>query len=258
MFSDKASSADNQQERPRQRRGILRDRTPNILNAFGLPTLLGLLYTDGCVSAKENSWRIYFAVKSYKLSCVFKECMLSLFDIDADRVLTGKTKDGLWRAVLNSKEIGNYLTGRFGCFRTARLPDGSLPEIRLPINYLIRCNGVREFLSAAFSCDGGVSFYPVQRDGKYGGTRWFNRNVFLSCKHPVLLSDYSFLLGHLGIKGSVRNDRIKISSRVEMTNFQREVGFIEGVEVTSHSRLWDGLDKSALLEKTLNSYINKR
>ena len=258
MFSDNVSSADNQQERPRQVRGILRDCMPNISISFGLPTLLGFLYTDGCVSARGSSWRIYFAVKSHTLIRVFGECMRNVFRLKGDKVLIGRTKDGLWRAVVNSKEIGNYLTVNFGCFRTARFTHGLLPDVHLPVDYLINQNGVKEFLTAAFSCDGGVSFYPVNQRRKSGTVRWFNRNVFLACKHPTLLSDYSFLLSHLGIKSSLLADRIKISSRVEMTNFQREVGFIEGVEVTNHSKLWGGLNKSTLLNKTLKSYTNRR
>lgn len=259
MHSENVSSADNQQERsPAVAGGILRDCTPNISGSFGLPSLLGLLYTDGCVSAKGKSWRLYFAVKSYKLVCVFEECVYNVFNVDRGKVRVGKTKDGLWKAIVDSKEIGNYLTKNFGCFRTARFKDGSLPGTRLPITYLKECNGVREFLSSAFSCDGGVSFYPVYRSGRFGGTKWFNRNVFLACMHPVLLSDYSFLLDSLGIKGSVLSDRIKISSRDGMSNFQREVNFIKGVEATNHSKLWRGLDKSTLLAHALDSYTKSR
>ncbi len=258
MFSENVSSADNQQERLGTKvPGILRDCTPNVSGSFGLPSLLGLLYTDGCLSAKGKSWRLFFAVKSYKLVCVFEECVYRLFNVDKGRVRVARTKDDLWRAVVDSKEIGNYLTKNFGCFRTAKFKDGSLPGIRLPLTYLRQCNGIREFLSSAFSCDGGVSFYPVYRTGRFGGTRWFNRNVFLACMHPMLLNDYSFLLNSLGIKGSVLNDRIKISSREDMSNFQREVDFIKGVEVTNHSKLWRGLDKSTLLTYAINSYTNR-
>lgn len=80
-------------------------------------TLIGLLYTDDCLSPKgKDSWRFYFSNKSERLVAIFRESMMQNFSLPSSRVRLGKTNDGLYRALVDSKEVGNTLTQRFGNF----------------------------------------------------------------------------------------------------------------------------------------------
>ncbi len=76
-------------------------------------TLIGLLYTDGCLSPKgKSSWRFYFSNKSERLVAIFRESMMQCFALPASRVRLGTTNDGLYRALVDSKEAGARLTER--------------------------------------------------------------------------------------------------------------------------------------------------
>ncbi|MGB9613343.1 MAG: hypothetical protein ACPL4K_04100, partial [Candidatus Margulisiibacteriota bacterium] len=165
-----ASSADNQQETlPLLNSGRGSSETiRQILQMNKEPvSLLGILFTDGCVSPKGvNSWRIYFANKSETLIELFQECIVKVFNLDVNRVRIGKTKDGFLGAVVDSKEIGNWLTTKFGNFRTLKFKNGKFPKIQLPISELRESGYTKEFLKVAFSCDGGLCFYPAYRRGK--------------------------------------------------------------------------------------------
>lgn len=224
-----------------------------------LAILLGLLFTDGCVSPKPpNSWRIYFAVTSEKLVDVFRNCMISAFALPQSRIRIGHTKDGLQRAVVNSKEIGNYLITTFGTFRTLKFSDGTLPKAQLPVPLLHRSGYAAEFLQAAYSCDGGISLYPAYRSGSKGGTQWLIRTIFLACAHPRLRADYLDLLALVGIKArDVPDDeKIKIEREHDIRLFAEKVGFIPGVSVTGNSKFWKGHEKNAVLNLTIKSYGN--
>ena len=101
-----ATGAGNQQ-------GSLRDpsettrRIPQINKE--LAQLLGFLFTDGCVSPKGvKSWRIYFSSKSESLVNLFRDCMVKVFNLDQARVRLGYTSDGFHKAIVDSKEIGNF------------------------------------------------------------------------------------------------------------------------------------------------------
>lgn len=255
---DNAIGAGNQQGRPavlvREPSETTR-RVPHMTRELAI--LLGLLYTDGCVSPKgKSSWRIYFAVRSLHLVEVFRECITTSFVLEAHRVRIGRTRDGLTKAVVDAKEVGTWLTSTFGTFRTLRFDGGALPSTRLPVTALLRSGYTAEFLRAAFSCDGGVSLYPARRDGARGGTCWLIRTVFLACAHPRLRSEYRSLLGSLGIRArEVPNDqKLKIETERDIRRFARRIGFIPGVQVTDHSKFWSGVAKSRVLDLVLESY----
>ena len=218
-------------------------------------TLIGMLYTDGCLSPKyKNSWRFYFSNKSERLVAIFRDCMMQVFGLPSSRVLIGKTNDGLYRAIVNSKEIGNAVTQRFGTFRTLRYKSGQFPKARLPVEELLQYNVAKDFLRAAFSCDGGVSLY-VAHD-KNDRTRALIRGVYLACVHPVLRAQYCELLAALDIKSrNIAGDgRIKIYTQEDVRIFHRKVGFLGGVHVTHTSRFWPSIEKQKLLEKVVQSY----
>lgn len=221
-----------------------------------LAILLGLLYTDGCVSRKGQSWRIYFAVKSQALVNLFRNCMVDVFALERNRVRIGTTKDGLTKAIVNSKEVGNWLVSRFGTFRTLKFTNGEVPPAKLPVSLLKSSGYVTDFLRAAFSCDGGVSFYTAKRDGRDGGTRWLIRTVFLACAHPQLRRDYLRLLSQLGIRVRevAKDGKLKIETERDIRLFQERIGFTAGVRVTGNSKFWNGHEKNEVLQLLIASY----
>lgn len=223
-----------------------------------LASLLAILFTDASVSPKKkNSWRIYFLNSSEKLIQIFRDCIVDVFGLDRERVRIGK-KDEFYVAVVNSKEIGNHLVSRFGTFRTLKYKNGELPEARLPVDQLIASNVVSEFLKVAFSCDGGLCFYPAHRGGTRGGTRWLIRTVFLACHHTQLREDYMSLLRSLGIRARnvMADGKIKIEDERNIRKFQELIGFVEGVGVTKHSKFWREYEKQNLLDLMITSYVN--
>jgi hypothetical protein len=219
-------------------------------------TLIGLIFTDGCLSPKGvNSWRFYFSNKSQRLVSIFKDSIMHEFALPEDRIRMGMTSDGLYRAIVDSKEAGQIFTDRFGTFRTLRYKNGKLPETKLPIEELIRHNVVKEFLQSAFSCDGGVSLYVARR--KANDAVWLIRGVYLACAHPKLRTEYIILLKSLGITACDAGDgKIKIRDKENMEKFYQKVGFIDGVHITHTSRFWPDIEKQKLLEKLIDSYHN--
>jgi hypothetical protein len=224
-------------------------------------TLLGILYTDGCLSPKgKSSWRFYFSNKSDRLVAVFRECMMQCFALPASRVRLGETQDGLHRAIVDSKSAGDIFTQQFGTFRTLRYRNGELPGAHLPVQEILQHHVAKEFLQAAFSCDGGVSLYVARRAGARGTTRWLIRSVYLACAHPVLRQEYQALLQGLGIESrNVRGDgKIKIETEKDIRLFYQRVGFLEGVHITRTSRFWPNVEKQELLERLIQSYASPR
>ena len=224
-----------------------------------LASLLAILFTDASVSPKKkNSWRIYFLNSSEVLIKIFRDCIVDVFGIDQARVRMSRYQDGFYRAVVNSKEIGNCLVSRFGTFRTLKYENGELPCTKLPIDQLIASKVVSEFLKVAFSCDGGLCFYPAYREGNRGGTQWLIRTIFLTCHHNQLRENYIFLLQSLGIQARnvVKDGKIKIEDEKNIRKFQELIGFVKGVAVTKHSKFWRQYQKQDLLNLMISSYEN--
>ena len=219
--------------------------------------LLGLLYTDGCLSPKGKSgWRFYFSNKSERLVDEFRECMMQRFALPASRIRLGVTQDGLHRAIVDSKDAGDEFTRQYGTFRTLAYPNGELPAAKLPVEELLRHNVADSFLRAAFSCDGGVNLYIARRSGAQGEVRWLIRGIYLACAHASLRNDYRTLLTALGIQArNVAGDgKIKIETEKDIRLFYEKVGFIDGVHITHSSRFWPDIEKQELLRKLVQSY----
>ena len=251
-------SADNQQERLDYFSLESSETTRQIPRKQALSILIGLLYTDGCVSPKGKSWRIYFVNKSIHLIALFKDCMISSFANLHPNVRIGNTSDGFHKAVVYSKIIGNFLTQKFSTFRTLKFKNGQITNARLPIDFLETRNQVKVFLQAAFSCDGGLCFYPAKRSGSQGGTTWLIRTVFLACAHSALRVDYLSLIERLGIKAREvpKDGKIKLENEFAIRKFAKYVGFVKGSFVTLHSKYWIGYEKNHVLQLMLNSYKN--
>jgi hypothetical protein len=260
----KASGADNQQGSPLsdpKRVGYDPSETIRQMPRMtrDLAILLGLLFTDGCVSPKgRSSWRIFFANKSQSLIDLFRRSILRAFSLEPHQVRIGKTPDGYFKAVVDSKDVGDYLTINFGTFRTRRFRDGKWPNARLPVEELLESGFANIFLKTAFSCDGGLCFYPAYRKGSRGGSKWLIRNILLSCAHPKLRRDFIVLLKSLKIEAKEipKEGKIRIQRENSIKRFYREVGFVRGVKATNASKFWSGCEKQYILELMVSSYGN--
>ncbi len=224
-------------------------------------TLLGILYTDGCLSPKgKNSWRFYVSNTSWQVILAFKQCMINLFNLPEPRIrISIKQVNGkpFYKAVVDSKEIGQLVTDKYGTFRTLKYQseiNGSLyPPARLPECIDTNKDTISHFLRIAFSCDGGVNLYLSK--GRYLG---LIRNVYLACQHPALIKQYDYLLKKLGINGKIlwEDELLRIQGRENLEKFAKEVGFLEGVKVTQNSAYWQGSEKQTVLNLAIKSYGN--
>jgi hypothetical protein len=236
--------------------------------------LIGILYTDGCVSPKGTSWRIIVSNNSSVVLDCFEECIRSCFGKSVRRFLRGQLHVG----IVDSKELGQLLVERHGTFRTegCRVNQGC-PFLRGRRKPCSRCEpvafdgihyppasllefeteaGISTFLQAAFSCDGGVNLYVARRRQ----TRWLIRNVYLACKHPILIQQYANLLVRLGIQARVllQDWRILVQGQVQLVRFADRIGFLPGTLIGANSPFWCGRCKSEVLCMLLESYGNPR
>jgi hypothetical protein len=72
--------------------------------------------------------------------------------------------------------------------------------------------------------------------------RWLIRNVYLACKHPVLVGQYSQLLHRLAIKNRVmtRDWRVLVQGRDAIKRFAAKINFLPNVAVGGNSAYWEG------------------
>lgn len=226
-------------------------------------TLLGILYTDGCLSKKgKNSWCLYLSNTSWSIIKAFKESLMKLYDLPEERIrISRKIVNGkpFYKAVVDSSEIGQILTQKYGTFRTlkyrCKVNESFYPPASLPIELANDLRAICKFLQVAFSCDGGVNLYVAHN--KY---RWLIRNVYLACQHPTLRKQYQKLLWKIGIAGKIleKDDLVRIQDRENLEKFARKVGFMKGVKITQNSAYWQDWQKQKVLELAIASYGNPR
>ena len=89
--TDNASSADNQQATSWKKWGspqrLHAEYPKNRKRPNGKATLLGILYTDGCLSKKNKyTWRFYLGNTSLEIIMVFHDCMMNVFGLDSQRI----------------------------------------------------------------------------------------------------------------------------------------------------------------------------
>jgi hypothetical protein len=86
------------------------------------------------------------------------------------------------------------------------------------------------------------------------------RNVYLACKHPVLIQQYATLLESLNVKNRVMLSdwRVLIQGREPIAQYAGLIGFLPAVEIGANSRFWRGHAKSEVLAMLLDSYGNPR
>jgi hypothetical protein len=236
--------------------------------------LVGILFTDGCVSPKGSSWRVIVSNNSRSIVDAFEDTIQSCFGKPVRRFMRGK----LYVGVLDSKEVGQLLVDRHGTFRTEACQAGQgCPFLRggrkpcrdcLPISFdaiqyppatlpVFESNAeVSAFLQAAFSCDGGINLYVARRES----AKWLIRNVYLACKHPTLVQQYVCLLATLGIKSRVmfKDWRVMVQGQIPIGRFASLIGFLPGSVIGANSPYWCGRTKSEILDLLLESYGNPR
>jgi len=236
--------------------------------------LIGILFTDGCVSPKGSSWRIIVSNNSRSIVDAFEESIQKCFGKSVRRFMRGK----LFVGILDSKEIGESLIDNSGTFRTEACQAGQgCPFLRgrrkpcrdcLPLSFesiqyppaslpVFHSNAeISAFLQAAFSCDGGVNLYVARR----GSTKWLIRCVYLACKHPTLIQQYANLLAQLNITSRInlKDWRILIQGRTPLSRFADLIGFIPGSVIGANSPFWWNQTKSEILALLLESYGNPR
>lgn len=262
ISTDNVQTAVNQQATPwntwesPQR---LKARYPN-----GIATLLGIMYTDGCLSRKSKyTWRFYLGNTSLDIIMAFRASMMNVFQLHANQVrIAWKLLDGkpYYRAIVNSGKCGDIFMEKYGTCRTLSYKDKGFgvlyPYARLPFSKQSNKEQIAEFLRAAFSCDGGVNLY-VYKDKKSKSLR---HNVFLACHHPKLQQDYCDLLKVLGIQPRLllKDNKIRIEKREDLEKFHEEVHFLDGVNITRHSKYWEGWEKNTVLQMAIASYGNAK
>lgn len=228
--------------------------------------LLGILFTDGCLSQKSrNCWRFYLSSTSTEIIQVFKNCMIKFFELDSQRIrVSEQTVNGLpfYKAIVDCGVCGNFMITKYGTFRTLayKRDDGrkDYPPTKLSISDKTDKNVLVKFLQSAFSCDGGIKLYVARV--KKRNYRFLIRNIFLACHHPQLLIDYHKALSILGINSKIlaSDKRIIIRKQADLEKFSKYVGFIEGVKITQHSAYWQGWEKNKVLALAISSYGNPK
>lgn len=224
-------------------------------------TLLGILYTDGCVTPKGNSWRLYVSNTSWAVITSFKHSLMKLFSLPEKRIRISRSlvnAKPFYIAIVSSYEIGWYLVKKYGTFRTLKYKTAKgsyYPATDISFMTLENEEIISRFLKVAFACDGGVNLYVARN--KY---KWLIRNVYLACQHPILINQYNDLLRILGIRGQIlgKDWLIRVQSREDLTRFVDKVGFLEGVAITQNSEYWEGFSKQEILTLLIESYGNPK
>lgn len=225
--------------------------------------LLAILYTDGCLSPKgKNSWRLFLGNTSWQIIRLFKSSLVSLFGVAEKRIRIAKRNVNgkpYFKAIIDSKEIGDYLFEKYGTFRTLKyISDNGqsyYPLASLPESLAKDKNATRQFLQVAFSCDGGINLYVAR--SKY---IWLIRNIYLACQHPTLIKQYHLLLKSLGVEAKIlfKDELLRIQGKANIEKFAQEIGFLKGVKITQNSAYWQGIEKQTVLKLTLASYGNPK
>ena len=243
------TSADNQQATPPVvgESSETKRQEPKVRISKNLAIILGLLYTDGCVSPRKESFRIFLRSKSRNLTVYLKWALIEEFRLRPERINL-RLRDNLWQIALTSREVGNFLIKTFGTFRTLAYGIEETTA-HLPVLDLIANNVTRDFLRAAFSGDGGVCFFKTKAGSLF-------RSVFLASHHSQLRKDYVCLLNNLGISchDYPSDNKVVIRGQHNIEVFREKVGFLKGTTVTSHSKNWDGYTKQQVLSFIVDSY----
>ena len=227
--------------------------------------LLGVLYTDGCLSKKsKNCWRFYLSNTSFEIIETFRRSMIKVFNLDNQKIkISQKIVNGkpFYKAIVDSGCCGSVLTSKYGTFRTlAYKGEGGrkiYPPTKLPFTKNDNLGIISKFLQIAFSCDGGVNLYVAKSKSGY---RFLIRNLYIACHHPQLQLDYRNLLSLLKVRSKIllKDNKVLVQGKQNLQNFRDKIGFLDKVKITQHSAFWQGREKNEVLNLILSSYGNPR
>ena len=213
-----------------------------------------LLFTDGSVMPPRH--RVGFSNTSPVLIRRFVRLVKEVYGytISKGYFQPGKSSRLPVTAIqFPSKEIVNDLLSDAPGYRTDPFKDGSYPDARLPVSWFaLPEDQLAEVLQCAFDADGGCSL-RVSRSAKKQCFE-LERQVFLTCWHPVLRKQYAELVNKLGISAHVYRDRVSITGENNFRKFADNIGFSPGVMVSYKSPRWQGIEKRRLLQLILHTY----
>lgn len=226
----------------------MQDRT------FKRAQLQALLFTDGSVMPPRH--RVGFASTSDVLIERFVRLVKEVYGytISKGYFQPGKSSRLPVTAIqFPSKVIVNDLLSDVPGYRTDPYEDRSYPQACLPESwYALPEEQLAVVLRCAFDADGGCSL-RISRSAK---KKCFEveRQVFLTCWHPILRKQYAELVNKLGIKATTHKDRVSITGEDDFSAFAERIGFSPGVLISYKSRWWQGIEKRRLLELILHTY----
>ena len=224
--------------------------------SLDLGILVGLLLTDGSVChTKSGHWRIKFMSKSEELHKLFTSLTSRVFDVDKFHEWSD-SKSGVKQIVIESKEIFDKLTSIVPTFRTLPI-EGQETQARIPeFIFQLTKDQKAEILRVMFSTDGFVSLVPrwVKKDKCWR----IDFEVTLRSKHSVIKQQVGQLLEEFGIKPIIDDTGVQIFKKSEIKTFSEEIGFVKCVKISKKSKMWEGFDKTQILDLTLKSFDLKR
>ncbi len=221
-----------------------------------LGILVGLLLTDGCVSFGSRSWRITFSGKSEELLELFKQKMKSLFGIQKFSEWTDEF--GVKSLQVRQKQVASQLLTLVPTFRTKPFKDGTFPLVKLPEFFsTLQISELAEIIQAMFSADGSIVLGVKWRKDK---RMWvFTRRVCLTSVTPSLKEQVAQILEEkFGMKPQIWKHDVVLERKLDIIKFKQLIGFVEGVQISKKSKIWEGFDKTQILDLAIKTFDLKK
>jgi len=224
--------------------------------SLDLGILVGLLLTDGCVSFSSRSWRITFSGKSEELLGLFKQKMKSLFGIEkfSERI----DEFGVKSLQVRHKQVAGQLLSIVPTFRTKPFKDGTFPLVKLPEFFRTSpINELARIMQAMFSADGSIVLGVKWRKDK---KMWvFTRRVCLTSVSKSLKEQVAQILEEkFGMRPQIWKHDVVLERKSDIIEFKRLIGFVEGVKISKKSKIWDGFDKTQILDLAIKTFDLKK
>ena len=221
-----------------------------------LGVLVGLLLTDGCVSFSSRSWKITFSGKSKELLELFKQKMKSLFGIQKFSEWTDEF--GVKSLQVRQKQVASQLLSLVPTFRTKPFKDGTFPLVKLPeFFHTLPISDLSKVMQAMFSADGSIVLGVKWRKDKK--TWVFTRRVCLTSVTPSLKEQVTQILEEkFGMKPQIWKHDVVLERKSDIMKFKQLIGFVEGVQISKKSKVWEGFDKTQILDLAIKTLDLKK
>ena len=244
-------------------------------NKGEISKLISLLLTDGCLKRGTRTWKLVYAGKSEELHNTFRNLMKNIFGIENfyERIDSKGVKITEYSSVnagnelikmcnsfrtkaCKSSKICSKLQGKKGaCYKCKPIEINGIEYPKIEYDKIfndLQKNTLKESLKLAFSSDGGVVL-GVKWHKRFN--KWeFTRRVILKCTHPTLRKSYVNTLAKFEIRAKEWDSSVVIDTKRDIFNFASEIGFLEGVKVSSKSLYWEGYEKNHVLRVLLKTF----